>query len=127
VQRLGQFLNDHGLDFWMHSDGAIEPIIDDMIDCGLRVLNPLETAAGLDVVRLRQRYGKRLAFYGNISVTNMLGPQQALLEEIEAKVPVARQGGYIFGSDHSIPPQVDLARYQWMLATARKCFDRTPV
>jgi uroporphyrinogen decarboxylase len=125
VARLGQFLHDHGIAFWMHSDGAIQPIIDDLLECGLHVLNPLETAAGLNVVEMRQRFGKRLAYYGNIAVTKMLGPQEELLKEIEAKVPIARGGGYIFGSDHSIPPQVSFERYQWMLETARECFDRS--
>ena len=34
----------------MHSDGAVAPFIDDWLDCGVRVLNPLECRAGLDVV-----------------------------------------------------------------------------
>ncbi|WP_428938211.1 uroporphyrinogen decarboxylase family protein [Fontivita pretiosa] len=122
VQRVGQFLRDNRIDFWTHSDGAIEPIIDDLIECGLKLLNPLETAAGLNVVEMRRRYGKRLAFWGNISVTNMLGPKEALRAEIHQKVPIARQGGYIFGSDHSVPPQVSFERYRWMLAEARACF-----
>jgi uroporphyrinogen decarboxylase len=123
LAELGGFLRARGIDFWMHSDGAIQPIIDDLIDCDLRVLNPLETAAGLDVAELRQRYGTRLAFYGNLSVSNLIGVEMGpLLAEVRAKAPLARNGGYIFGSDHSIPPQVDLARYQQVLAAARACF-----
>jgi uroporphyrinogen decarboxylase len=120
--KLGQFLGEQGIDFWMHSCGAIQPVIDGLIDCGLNVLNPLQVSAGLDVVDVRQRYGKRLAMYGNIDVHKMLGSRADLEEELRRKVPVAREGGYVFHSDHSVPPQVKFEQYCWILRTARDLF-----
>ncbi|MFV1968137.1 MAG: uroporphyrinogen decarboxylase family protein, partial [Pirellulaceae bacterium] len=95
VARLGSFLEQNGIDFWMHSDGAIEPLIDHIVDAGVKVLNPLEAKAGMDVVQLRQRYGRLLAFYGNIDATKMGGPLEAIEAEIRRKVPVALEGGYV--------------------------------
>jgi uroporphyrinogen decarboxylase len=123
VVRLGEFLHEQGIAFWLHSDGAIGPLIDEFVDAGVEVLNPLEAKAGMDVVELRKRYGDRLAFYGNIDATKMAGPKPAIREELERKVPIARRGGYIFHSDHSCPPDVTLDRYQWILDTARSIFD----
>ena len=123
VARLGSFLQQHGIDFWMHSCGAVQPLLDDLVDCGLQVINPLQTNAGFDVVQMRKRYGGRLALYGNISVKKMLGARDELEQEIRRKVPVARQGGYIFHSDHSVPPQVSFERFCWILKTAREAFD----
>lgn len=108
--------------FWMHSCGVIEPVIDDLVEVGLAVLNPLQANAGLDAVVLRRRYGRRLAFYGNIDVRKILGSQEELLAELRRKVPLARDGGFVFHSDHSIPPQVGFERYAWMLRTARELF-----
>lgn len=125
VARLGEFLRQHGVDFWIHSDGAMAPLIDDLLDCGMQVLNPLEAKAGMDVVALRERYGRRLAFYGNIDATKMSGPLAALETELRRKVPVARDGGYILHSDHSVPPQVTFERYRWLVKTAREVFDDT--
>jgi uroporphyrinogen decarboxylase len=122
VARLGRFLRGHGIDFWMHSDGAIGPLIDDFVEAGVEVLNPLEAKAGMDVVELRRRYGTRLAFYGNIDATKMAGPQEIIRAELRRKVPVARDGGYVFHSDHSCPPSVTLERYRWILETARSIF-----
>lgn len=122
VARLGEFLAGRGIDLWMHSDGAIFPVLDDLVDCGVRVLNPLEVAAGFDVVEVRKRYGRRLAFYGNVDVKKMLAGEAELRAELERKIPPARQGGYILHSDHSVPPQVDYARYEWMLKTAREIY-----
>ncbi len=125
VARLGDFVRGHAIDFWMHSDGAIGLLIDDFVECGVQVLNPLEAKAGMDAVELRERYGDRLAFYGNIDATKMYGPVETLREELERKIPLARDGGYIMHSDHSCPPEVTYERYCWLLDTARKIFSRS--
>jgi uroporphyrinogen decarboxylase len=119
---IGDFLRENDIAFWMHSCGAIEPIIDELVEVGLQVLNPLQVDAGLDIAPLHERYRNRLAFYGNISVPRMIEGQDALLEELQRKVPFAREGGFIFQSDHSIPPQVSFERYSWMLKKAREIF-----
>jgi len=125
LARLGEFLERSGVDLWMHSDGDMAMLIDDFVDAGVRVLNPLEAKAGMDVVDLRKRYGKRLAYFGNIDATKMYGPLPALQAELERKIPLARDGGYIMHSDHSCPPEVSFERYSWMLRTAHAIFDGT--
>jgi len=124
VARLGSFVRKEGIDFWMHSDGAIEPLIDDLVDCGVQVLNPLEVKAGMDTVGLRKRYGRNLSFFGNIGAAAMAGPQSVIEEELERKIPLAREGGFIMHSDHSCPPDVSLERYTWILERARAIFAR---
>jgi uroporphyrinogen decarboxylase len=122
MARLGAFLHGEGIDFWLHSDGAIESLIDDLIDCGVGVLNPLEVKAGMDAVALRKRYGKNLAFFGNMEAAKMGGDPGVLRQELERKIPLARHGGYIMHSDHSCPPNVDFKRYAWILKQARQIF-----
>jgi len=125
VVRLGEYLARHDIAFWIHSDGAIAPLLDDLIECGVQALNPLEVTAGCDSVEVRRRYGRRLALYGNIDVKKMLGPRAQLEAEIRRKAPLARQGGFIMHSDHSVPPQVSLDRYRGMLELARNVFDQS--
>ena len=55
----------------------------------------------------------------------MAGPQKELEKEIGTKVDVAKNGGVIFHSDHSIPPDVSFERYEWILKTAREYFIKT--
>ena len=121
-ERMGAFFRDRGIDFWLHTCGAVQPVVDDLIQCGVQVFNPLQATAGFDVVALRRQYPDRMVFYGNINVKRMLGGREALEAEIRRKVPVARQGGFIFHSDHSVPPQVSFPQYRWMLQTARDVF-----
>ncbi|MBT3272565.1 MAG: hypothetical protein HN368_05390 [Spirochaetales bacterium] len=122
VVKLGNFLAENGIDFWMHCCGNADAVFPDLIDAGVRVMNPLQATAGLDVVELREKYGTNLAFYGNISAVSLSGPREVLEKEIKRKVAVARTGGYIFHSDHSVPYEVDFARYEWALRTARESF-----
>jgi uroporphyrinogen decarboxylase len=121
VKRIGAFLREHGLTFWMHSCGNSEVIFDDLIECGVQVINPLEAKSGLDVRTLKQQYGDRLTFFGNIDVIAMAGASEDLEEEIRTKITAARQnGGYIYHSDHSVPPEVSFERYRQVMRLVRQ-------
>jgi uroporphyrinogen decarboxylase len=122
IAKLGKFLKENDIDFWMHCCGNAEAVFPDLIEAGVRVINPLQATAGLNIVDLRKKYGKQLAFYGNISVVKMSGPQDELENEIRSKVSVGKDGGFVFHSDHSVPPEVDFDRYEWILKTARAYF-----
>ncbi|NUQ63179.1 MAG: hypothetical protein HUU20_11935 [Pirellulales bacterium] len=120
-RRLGQFLRDEGISFWLHCCGNCLPLLDDLIECGLEVLQPLQAQAGLDVRELKPAYGDRITFWGNINVVKLSGPAEACEAEIRDKIMVAKQGGgYIYHSDHSIPPEVTFARYQSIMELVEK-------
>lgn len=107
---------ERGLARFMHSDGRIHAILDDLVEVGVEVLNPIDTGSGMDLVELKRRYGKALALFGGISARTM-HDVEASNAEIDMKVPVAAKGGgYIYHSDHSVPPTVGLARYKEILA-----------
>ena len=123
VARLGAFLRANGLTFWMHCCGNAEPIFGDLIECGLQVIQPLEAKSGLDVRELREKYGDELTFWGNIDVINMAnGTDDEIEAEIRDKLApfVASGGGYIYHSDHSVPPEVSYPRYRRVLELVRK-------
>jgi uroporphyrinogen decarboxylase len=115
-RKLGDFLRGKGIDFFMHSDGDMRLLIPHLIDAGFNVLQPLEVQCGMDVVELKKEYGDDLTFMGNISVLDMGGSRAEIEEEINRKIPVAmKDGGYIFHSDHSVPPDVSWDNYQYVI------------
>jgi uroporphyrinogen decarboxylase len=123
MQRLGEFLHGNGITFWMHCCGNAEAIFEDLIECGLDVIQPLEAKSGLDVRKLRKTYGKRLTFFGNIDVRIMAdGTDEELEAEIRDKLLSfkADGGGYIYHSDHSVPPEVSLDRFKRVLDLVHK-------
>jgi uroporphyrinogen decarboxylase len=50
----------------------------------------------------------------------MSGPLEDLDGELKRKVPLWKEGGYIFHSDHSVPSDVSLERYTWILEKVRE-------
>ena len=68
---------------------------------------------GMSVVDLKPKYGRKLTFFGNISEQSFFKGKEAIEAELREKIPVAMEGGgYIYHSDHSIPPEVTLETYR---------------
>jgi uroporphyrinogen decarboxylase len=120
-RRLGDYLRLHGIHYFIHTDGDIRRLIPRLIDAGIQVLQPLEARAGLDVRRLKAEYGRTLAYMGNINVEKMSASAAELEEEVRSKLAVVMPGGgYLYHSDHSVPPTVSFDAYQHLMALLRQ-------
>ena len=114
----------HSLDIPViyHTDGDIHKLIPPLIEAGVDCLQPLEVKANMDVRELKGEYGDRLAFMGNIDARKMADPDPHVIEEeIRTKFAIAKQGGgYIYHSDHSVPPTVSFAQYCHVMKLVRE-------
>jgi len=120
-KRLIGFFNQRGLPVVYHSDGDIRPVIPLLIEAGIRCIQPLEAKAGMDLFELKRDYGDRLVFMGNVDFEQVARGRQAAEEEIRTKVGMGKEGGgYIYHSDHSVPPTMSLADYKYALDLVRK-------
>jgi len=120
-KKMFQPFRKRGLPVILHTDGDVRPIIPDLLEVGVTALHPLEAKAGMDVRELKRQYGDRLAFHGNIDVRALSGSLEDVKREILSKVPTACEGGgYILGSDHSVPSSVSLRNYEYMINLAKK-------
>ena len=87
-----------------HSDGVIYPIIPDLIEIGLDVLNPIQPAS-MDPVRLKQEYGDRLCFWGSIDEQHTLpfGSAADVAAEVRTRIQtLGKDGGLILGPTHHV-------------------------
>ena len=117
----------HGLKTIYHGCGNASAVYEDMIQAGVDAYNPLEAKAGLDVVELKNRFGNRWAFNGNINVQVLETNDPAKVRhEILTKLNAARGGGYIIQSDHSISSNVDPRTYDYMVSLVRE-YGRYPL
>jgi uroporphyrinogen decarboxylase len=107
------FFHSHDMPVIYHTDGDIHLLIPHLIEAGVNCLQPLEAKANMDVRELKAEYGDRLAFMGNIDTRKMADPDPRVVEEeIRSKLEVAKVGGgYIYHSDHSVPPIVNFEQY----------------
>jgi uroporphyrinogen decarboxylase len=71
LDRMFAPFREAGLPIIMHSDGNIAEILPDLVDMGLRTLNPIQPEV-LDHAWLRRRFGKNLSYYGGISTQTVL-------------------------------------------------------
>jgi uroporphyrinogen decarboxylase len=120
-RRLGEFLHRNNISFWLHCCGDCRDFLRDFIECGISVLHPLQAEAGMDVRELKPRFGRELTFWGNISVVKMAGDARQCEAEVREKLTCAKEGGgYLYHSDHSVPPEVSFHRYQWIMELLEK-------
>ncbi len=102
--------------FDQDSDGDMKPVLDAFLAAGVNCMHPMEPAAGMDVVELREAYGERFAFYGGIDKHVMRRSQPEIVAELERKLqPVIASGGCVIGLDHRIPNGTPLANYRFYL------------
>lgn len=87
-----------------HSCGNCEAILDDMIEIGLDVLNPLQPKA-IDPIAVKKRYGHRLALFGGLCIQELMPkgtPPQIKQEVTRLTHACGRGGGYILSPAHHI-------------------------
>ena len=116
-RRLAGWAHEKGLKFIYHTDGDVNGVVDLYIQAGFDCLQPLEAKARMDIRTLIPRYGDRLAFFGNIDirVLSTNDPDQ-VEEELRSKLEAGKsRRGYIFHSDHSVPPAVSWKTYQHVI------------
>ena len=116
-KRLADWAHAHRMKFIYHTDGNVNDVIDLWVEAGFDCFQPIEAKADMDIRRLVPRYGDKLAFFGNVDVMAMATNDLALIEaEVKAKLAAGMSNrGYIYHSDHSVPPQVTWETYQFII------------
>jgi uroporphyrinogen decarboxylase len=113
----------HGLWVAFHCCGAIRPIIPDLIEIGIDVLNPVQcNCPGMDPLQLKKEFGDRLAFMGGVDTQDLL-PNGSPDEVFRATSHLVQGmtldgGGYILAASHAIPPETPLENIFAMYAAA---------
>jgi uroporphyrinogen decarboxylase len=107
-----------------HSDGAVAPILDDLIEIGLQVFNPVQpNVPGHDPEELKTRFGDRLSFWGAIDQQQLLpfGAPEEIEAEVKAKISVlGRGGGYMCSPAHIVQADTSAANVEAMIAAIHK-------
>jgi uroporphyrinogen decarboxylase len=91
-----------------HSDGYCEPIIPDLIEIGVNVLNPVQPDV-MDPADLKRRYGDRLAFWGTVGTAQRwawASPETIRREVRERIETVGADGGLIVSPAYDLEPEV---------------------
>jgi len=107
-----------------HSCGSLQPIIPDLVDCGLDILNPVQPDVyDMDRRELKRLFGDRLCFHGSISIQRTLpfgSPDDVRQEVRERFETLGPGGGFIFCTAHNIQADTPLENVQALFAAYRE-------
>jgi len=106
----------------MHSDGAVAPLIDDFIEIGVDVYNPVQpNVYGSDPQELKDRYGSRISFFGGIDQQELLpsGDIPRIKSEIQERINIlGKDRGYLLAPAHILQADVSPETVEAMIKAA---------
>ena len=108
----------------LHSCGAIRPLLGDLIDCGIDVINPVQVnATGMSPTELNRDFGSDLCFWGGIDTQKVMpnGTPKEVAEEVRRRVgDLGSGGGYVLAAVHNIRADVPVENVVAMYETAKE-------
>ncbi|MBN1290502.1 MAG: hypothetical protein JXB48_01585 [Candidatus Latescibacteria bacterium] len=117
-RKMAELCHKRNLLFFMHTDGNILPLIEDIIGLGVDVLHPIDPTC-LDIIKVKEEFGDRLCLAGN--VPNELlrnGTSDEVTHYVKKLIRYcAPGGGYCVGSGNSVPEWTKYENYMTMRET----------
>ena len=92
---------------FLHTDGDVFDVLDDLVEIGVDILNPIQTSAGkmANLPELKRRYGRNLVFCGAIDSQHILpyGTPAEVRQEVRRVIDLLGPGGgYMLAAVHTI-------------------------
>lgn len=108
---IAAFKRRHPVKVFYHSCGSIYPLINDIIEIGVDLLNPVQVSAKNmgDTARLKKEFGSQISFCGGVDTQHVLphGTTDDVRAEVRRRIrDLAPGGGYILAAVHCIQPDV---------------------
>jgi uroporphyrinogen decarboxylase len=120
-----------GLPVAYHCCGALAPIIPDLLEIGLDLLNPIQAGCpGMEPAELKRQFGSRLSFMGGLDTQGLLpfGEEAEVRRHAAGLLELFSGGGYILAASHTIPPETPeaniFALYREAGISREEIFDR---
>lgn len=113
LQRLIGLCREFGVRVFHHDDGAIRPLIPELVEMGIAVLNPVQwVCPGMELEGLKREFGKKICFHGGIDNQRILpfGTPEEVRAEVRHNIDaLAADGtGYILAPCHNLQPVTPL-------------------
>ena len=108
-----------------HCCGAIFPLIGDLIDCGVDMLNPVQLSAkGMEPERLKAEYGRDITFWGGGAEMQFFIPNHSpeeIRDETRRLIDIfAKDGGFVFAASHNMQADTPVEKIMAIFETAKE-------
>lgn len=122
-RQLAECLHAHGLDFWLHTCGNVTTILDDLIECGVDAIHPIQ-AGTMDDAAVAREYGGRIAFWIGMDVQQLLpfGTVEEVRTDCARRMRTFHRpdGGLILAAGNAIMPETPIENIEAYLETVRE-------
>ena len=126
-KKLIPFLKGKGVkNVFVDTDGDFEALIPKFIELDIDGFLPMDVNGGMDIVKVREMY-PNLKFIGGFNKLEIEKGKEAIDKEFQRILPVIRQGGYIPGADHQVPPSASMQDYKYYISKLRECMELSGV
>lgn len=120
-RQWGELIHSECPIYDIDSDGYIFELLPIWIKAGFDITDPIEIAAGNDLVEQKTVFGDNIAYLGGVDKRSIASGGDIIEKEIEKLRPVIGQGKYIPSCDHGIPNNIswpNMVKYVKLLADA---------
>lgn len=123
-RRLFELGKKRGKKVWFHSCGNILDVLPDLIEIGADVWETVQLhTLPIDAAALKREYGRQIVFFGGINTQRLPFMKPDEVRDEARRVIGAlggSGGGYIFGPDHHIKPDVPFENVKVLFETAKE-------
>jgi uroporphyrinogen-III decarboxylase len=114
-KKLVPFLKGKGVqNVFVDTDGDFTALIPNFISSGIESFLPMDVHGGMDIIEVRKQF-PTLKFIGGFNKLEIEKGKDAIDREFNRLLPVIRQGGYLLGNDHQLPPNTSLKNYKYYI------------
>ncbi|MEZ4733102.1 MAG: uroporphyrinogen decarboxylase family protein [Caldilineaceae bacterium] len=113
IARQADAVHARGGYFIKHTDGNVWSILDDLVAAGIDGWHGIQPRIGMDLRRLKERYGDQLCFFGGINCETLIeGPPEKAREEVRYAIQhAAPGGGLVIATGNVLQPGTSLENY----------------
>lgn len=106
-----------------HTDGYLDPILDDLVKTEIDGLHSIEPMAGMNIEKVKNNHGDKLCLWGNIDLSHTLsiGTTEDVIKEVKERIKIAAPGGgYILSSSNSYSSAMKFSNFSAMVRAGRR-------
>lgn len=122
--RMIDLVHSYGVKVFHHDDGAMRPMLPELIDMGIDLLNPVQwRCKGMDREGLVRDFGERIVFHGAVDNQHTLpyGTAADVRNEVRENIEIFRRAkGYIVAPCHNLQANTSTEKVVAMYQAARE-------
>ena len=121
LKKIGNLAKENNKPFIYHTDGILYEVFNDIINCGVDAIHPIEPKA-MKIAEVKKKVGDKLSLIGHVDVDLLSRgtPEEVRQQVIKNIEQAGYNGGYCVGSGNSVPEYVKFENYLSMIKTAKE-------